>query len=236
MRKYGIEHFTISEICSCENSELNQKEMHYIQLFNSFVPNGYNLTLGGDGHTQYNYEDVVKCYFDCNENITSTMKYLNCSYDTVKNALNSQQIKNHDCNWHSQVEVYECDYKGNIIEKFPNYQAVEDKYKDIGITRESLSNFFAQQKRGRKLYAHKGKILVRKDRYEEMKDKTLSSASKKQVICLDTGEIFESIRAAAEWVKLNNPDIQGSISTVVSNISHAIANNWKSYGYKWLKL
>lgn len=63
--------------------------MHYIQLFNSFVPNGYNLTLGGDGHTQYNYEDVVKCYFDCNENITSTMKYLNCSYDTVKNALNS---------------------------------------------------------------------------------------------------------------------------------------------------
>lgn len=235
MRKYGIEHFTISEICSCDNSELNQKEMYYIQSFNSLVPNGYNLTLGGDGHSQYDYEYVVKCYFDCNENISSTMKYLNCSYETVKNALNSQQIKNHDCNWYSQVEVYECDYKGNIIEEFPNYQAVEDKYRDIGITRNSLSSFFTQQ-RGRKLYTHKGKIFVRKDRYEEIKGSLLLNATKKQVICLDTGETFESITAAARWIKENNPDIQGSVATIAGNVSKAIANNWKSYGYKWSKI
>jgi group I intron endonuclease len=50
IRKYGIENFTIEEICMAENrDELNRKEQFWIEKLNSKEPNGYNLTSGGLG-------------------------------------------------------------------------------------------------------------------------------------------------------------------------------------------
>ena len=48
--KYGIDAFEVSgvEECSTED-ELNQREKFWICQFNCKVPNGYNLTDGGDG-------------------------------------------------------------------------------------------------------------------------------------------------------------------------------------------
>jgi len=47
--KYGKENFTIEEIDKADSiKELNEKEIHYIKLYNSLSPNGYNLTTGGD--------------------------------------------------------------------------------------------------------------------------------------------------------------------------------------------
>jgi group I intron endonuclease len=49
IKKYGKENFTIEEIDKAENlTELNEKEVYYIKLYNSISPNGYNLTSGGD--------------------------------------------------------------------------------------------------------------------------------------------------------------------------------------------
>ena len=49
IRKYGKENFEyeILETCSSAN-ELNEREIYYIQYYDSFT-NGYNMTLGGDG-------------------------------------------------------------------------------------------------------------------------------------------------------------------------------------------
>ena len=54
IQKYGKESFewVILEECDTEN-ELNEMEFHYIKQYNTFVPNGYNLTLGGDGLCNY---------------------------------------------------------------------------------------------------------------------------------------------------------------------------------------
>lgn len=50
IQKYGLDNFRRELICICETSvELNEKEKYYIQYFNSLLPNGYNLTKGGDG-------------------------------------------------------------------------------------------------------------------------------------------------------------------------------------------
>lgn len=46
--KYGKENFTIEEIDGANSqSELNYLEDHYINIYNTLAPNGYNITRGG---------------------------------------------------------------------------------------------------------------------------------------------------------------------------------------------
>lgn len=48
INKYGKENFTIELIYTASSiSELNEKEIFYIKLFDSLSPNGYNLSIGG---------------------------------------------------------------------------------------------------------------------------------------------------------------------------------------------
>jgi len=47
-KKYGIENFTITKICKCNNiEELNELEEFLIQEMGCLSPNGYNLASGG---------------------------------------------------------------------------------------------------------------------------------------------------------------------------------------------
>ena len=48
--KYGFENFEVSVLEKCNSmEELNEREKFWISKLNSKVPNGYNLTDGGDG-------------------------------------------------------------------------------------------------------------------------------------------------------------------------------------------
>lgn len=47
IRKYGIENFSFDIIEECSQQELDKKEKYYINKYNSLVPNGYNMILGG---------------------------------------------------------------------------------------------------------------------------------------------------------------------------------------------
>ena len=50
IRKYGVENFSIEILEECDTCEqLNEREIFWIAELNSKVPNGYNLTDGGDG-------------------------------------------------------------------------------------------------------------------------------------------------------------------------------------------
>jgi len=52
LAKYGIESFEWHVIDTAMNLlELNSKEQHYIALYESFGPKGYNMTAGGEGQT-----------------------------------------------------------------------------------------------------------------------------------------------------------------------------------------
>lgn len=47
MKKYGVDVFTFEILEECTQEELNQKEVFYIEKYDSYH-NGYNLSLGGD--------------------------------------------------------------------------------------------------------------------------------------------------------------------------------------------
>lgn len=58
MRKYGIDNFTFEVISSAASQEeLNEKEIFWINYFNSEYPNGYNLTSGGAGTLNYHHTE-----------------------------------------------------------------------------------------------------------------------------------------------------------------------------------
>ncbi len=46
--KYGIENFEYNFIEIVENKNLDEKEIYYINLYNSMFPTGYNLQTGGN--------------------------------------------------------------------------------------------------------------------------------------------------------------------------------------------
>lgn len=50
LRKYGINNFDIEVIYNAKTKhELDEKEQYFIKFFNSKIPNGYNMTDGGEG-------------------------------------------------------------------------------------------------------------------------------------------------------------------------------------------
>ena len=53
MRKYGLQNFHFEVLEECLESELSEKEIHYIALFDSFN-HGYNQDAGGQGAIHYN--------------------------------------------------------------------------------------------------------------------------------------------------------------------------------------
>ena len=58
--KYGWENFTIEVIELCPVELLNEREIFWIQKLNSKVPNGYNLTDGGEGCIGFTEETRAK--------------------------------------------------------------------------------------------------------------------------------------------------------------------------------
>lgn len=66
MRKYGQQFFHIEEIEQCENDLLNEREMYWVEYFDSYR-NGYNMTLGGLNLAQVKNiltEKQVQCIYD----------------------------------------------------------------------------------------------------------------------------------------------------------------------------
>lgn len=56
IRKYGVDNFKFELLCCGEDSYIDDLEVKAIERFKTQTPNGYNITLGGDGanYTRWN--------------------------------------------------------------------------------------------------------------------------------------------------------------------------------------
>jgi group I intron endonuclease len=57
---YGKESFKFQLICVCFDKDLNKFEREYIKKYNTIVPNGYNLSSGGDSGNKHHEETKRK--------------------------------------------------------------------------------------------------------------------------------------------------------------------------------
>ena len=60
MIELGKDNFFYSILENCEDSIANEREQHYIEMFDSYR-NGYNRTLGGEGFSTVLPEDIEEC-------------------------------------------------------------------------------------------------------------------------------------------------------------------------------
>jgi hypothetical protein len=57
MNKHGVANFNMEVLCWGADEAMDKLEVESIQLFNSQCPNGYNITLGGDGTCMVPWDD-----------------------------------------------------------------------------------------------------------------------------------------------------------------------------------
>lgn len=76
IRKYGLENFEFSILEECDVKELNEKEIYYIKINNSFIPNGYNQTFGGQGNHGHGTKITLEQVYEIIELLKNT-KMLN---------------------------------------------------------------------------------------------------------------------------------------------------------------
>lgn len=85
--KYGIENFSFDIIDTFENNEdACAKEKSYILEYNSHIPAGYNMTLGGEGVLGHSHKHRTETKLK----ISNTMKGILKSEETKKNMCAAQ--------------------------------------------------------------------------------------------------------------------------------------------------
>ena len=90
IKKYGIEHFHIEQIEECNENNLSDREIYWIEQYGSFK-NGYNATLGGEGKKYVDY-DMVEYNYKIYQNMKKVAEIMNISTDTVSYVLKERKI------------------------------------------------------------------------------------------------------------------------------------------------
>lgn len=131
MRKYGIQNFKIEQLEECPDEQLSQKEQQWIERLNTFA-DGYNLTLGGEGKKEFNYEKIYKTYLKYAD-IQKTAQLCGCGKDCVRAACLSYGLDilsyyrdNNLKQFYTSVDGQRRYKKSDIAKKYQELQNVKD--------------------------------------------------------------------------------------------------------------
>ena len=123
IRKYGINNFKIEEIENCDISKLDEREIYWINYYNTYY-NGYNLTLGGGGtkKLELNEEEIIKDY-KVLKTIQNVANKHNCSSGSINNILIKHKIDIKSAPEQAKeksMKVQRFDLYGNLLEEYDN--------------------------------------------------------------------------------------------------------------------
>lgn len=194
MKKYGRDKFYVETLESgISESEIDQKEIEYIEKFNSFE-NGYNSTPGGDGKTISKIRDIetFRILYYGGVDLKDIAKKFNVHVETVKRTAESLGIpKRNNKITREYLEKY-ADRKKNIdiaIEMDVDEYTVTRAFKKYGIKRgKGCNNVNNKQNQNRidqsqletfmKMWMKKEDLLVMSDTFK-VNQRTLFAYAKK---------------------------------------------------------
>lgn len=95
MRKYGISGFSFEVLEECENENLNDREIFFIEKYNTYHE-GYNSTLGGAG-TRYldkdRIDEIIEIYIQTKSQAETAKYFGYASHESIRKILNANGIK-----------------------------------------------------------------------------------------------------------------------------------------------
>lgn len=124
MRKHGIDAFHIETVEVCDVSELNDREIYWIEKYDSYR-NGYNNTLGGGGQAKEIDDSYVDLWND-GFTLSEISRIIGSSRETIKLRLLELGFTDNDIldhmsermsKWASKV-VHQYDMDGNYIASY----------------------------------------------------------------------------------------------------------------------
>lgn len=144
INKYGSEHFSIELIEDCDENIVNQREIYWIEHYHGYSQ-GYNATLGGDGKTLYNHNEIVDLIED-GHTVKEIVELIQCCPETVRNiakAYNLSIIKIDSGSVKEMkdraIKVDQFDLKNNYVQTFDSYADGARWLKDNNYVNGNLS-------------------------------------------------------------------------------------------------
>ena len=201
IKKYGRDNFTIEEIFHTFTIEdLNWAEQYFISYYNSLTPNGYNLTTGGLNHL-YSEESRQK--------ISKALKGKPKSEEHKKNMF---KFKKNNIPWNKgKHHSEETKKKLSIFNKGKKQSEETVKKRVLAFTgkkhylfgkhhSEEIKEKISNSLKG-KNHPLFGKSLPEKCRIASIE------ARQRKIICIENGNIYDSIKKAADELKLFSSNI-----------------------------
>ena len=98
INKYGVDNFEFKLVCITFDNQLDDMEIKYIEQYNSLVPNGYNLRLGGNSgrhnaETKQKISDTLKKNFA--NGLVHSRHQLGRPHDEATKQKISESLKGH---------------------------------------------------------------------------------------------------------------------------------------------
>lgn len=226
MRKYGLDNFKIEMIEQCDNKELNDKEIEWIAFYNSYRE-GYNMTLGGDGGTLYDYEAIYKMWLEGKDIFEIHEKVGGCR-KKIYEALLSYGVPKEDVDKYRQKRE-----RKNILQYFKNgvlvnkYYTIEDAARKTGISITMIGKACREGRTAKGYfwkYATNNKDItdIIQDYYEK-----ISKINTKPVCQIDFKgnivKIWPSLTSVLEHFNCSAPKIKRSIINPLTS----------AYGFLW---
>ena len=226
IRKYGKENFSVEIIEEIADSSLNEREIYWIKYYNSFVPNGYNCTLGGGGNQKYSESQKQKMleYFltEGERNYSKTQKQFNCSFEILYNYINSKGY-----NSTGKTNSLKCFCLHKDTKELLEFISVLEASKQLNISDSTIYSSITNRILTAKGYFCSYSL---EECYNKYNNYYLNHP---KIICVETNQVFPSVRKASEWLINNNKTTVKIPQQLDANIRRAIKKEIKSYGYHW---
>lgn len=216
--KYGLENFDFEVIDECEPGLLNEREQFWINIYNSFDRNfGYNKTLGGAG--------TPGRTFVMTEETKNKIRLANTGRKFTSEQLNEFRNIIRD----NQIVIY-C-YETNKY-----YTSIANAARELNICKDSIRHVITKQDnqalnyRFCKMTDDINKFIQNCQTIDDYIKKNnitlkqyyskLNKSNKKEVRCIETGIIYESIMDASIKTGIND----NSISKCCNNKQHTASD------------